>query len=124
MSENRKWKKGAGNGVVSGRTTLAAIESLAIPLVQEVVFLADFKCSRCQQRVAEIMSKMNGETQSVMISVLDKKVTLICTYDNDYDSAAAKNPNPARRRPLTRVYQNPWTKAVVFLRLLRTSSGH
>ncbi|CAA2974040.1 uncharacterized protein LOC111396259 [Olea europaea subsp. europaea] len=62
-------------------TTLAAIESLAIPLVQEVVFLADFRCSGCQQRVAEIMSKMNGETQSVMISVLEKKVTLMCTYE-------------------------------------------
>ncbi|CAA3006104.1 uncharacterized protein LOC111396259 [Olea europaea subsp. europaea] len=54
-------------------TTLAAIESLAIPLVQEVVFLADFRCSGCQQRVAEIMSKMNGETQSVMVSILEKK---------------------------------------------------
>ncbi|CAI9785364.1 unnamed protein product [Fraxinus pennsylvanica] len=62
-------------------TTLAAIESLAIPLVQEVVFLADFRCSGCQQRVAEIMSKMNGETQSVVISVLEKKVTLTCTYE-------------------------------------------
>ncbi|XP_073131309.1 uncharacterized protein [Henckelia pumila] len=61
-------------------STLAAIESLAIPLVQEVVFLADFCCARCQQRVAEIMSGMNGVTQSLMISVLDKKVTLTCAY--------------------------------------------
>lgn len=29
--------------------------------VQEVVFLADFRCAKCQQRVAEVMSKMNGK---------------------------------------------------------------
>ncbi|XP_051122601.1 uncharacterized protein LOC127245646 isoform X2 [Andrographis paniculata] len=42
------------------KTSLAAVESLAMPLVQEVVFLADFRCGRCQKRVAEIMSKMNA----------------------------------------------------------------
>ncbi|KAG8366597.1 hypothetical protein BUALT_Bualt17G0096400 [Buddleja alternifolia] len=105
-----------GGGPPPRTTTLAAIESLAIPLVQEVVFLADFRCAKCQQRVAQIMSKMNGayvstvslssfeplpyrpykampsynsgmrviigETQSVVISVLEKKVTLTCTYPN------------------------------------------
>ncbi|GER28495.1 heavy metal transport/detoxification superfamily protein [Striga asiatica] len=60
--------------------TLASVESLAVPLVQEVVFLADFRCSRCQERVAQILAKMDGETQSVMISVVEKKVTLTCTY--------------------------------------------
>lgn len=29
--------------------------------VHEVVFLADFRCPECQQRVAEIISKINGE---------------------------------------------------------------
>lgn len=29
--------------------------------VQEVVFLADFRCPKCQHRVAEIMAKMNGK---------------------------------------------------------------
>ncbi|KAL3510815.1 hypothetical protein ACH5RR_030216 [Cinchona calisaya] len=62
------------------RPTLASIESLAIPLVQEVVFLADFRCTKCQQRVAEVMAKMNGETDSVVVSVLEKKVTLTCKY--------------------------------------------
>ncbi|KAK6157657.1 hypothetical protein DH2020_011905 [Rehmannia glutinosa] len=76
-----KWKEDEiSKGGRPPRTTLAAIESLAMPLVQEVVFLADFRCARCQQRVADILSKMNGETQSVMISVLEKKVTLTCTY--------------------------------------------
>lgn len=71
-----------------GTSSLASIESLAIPLVsflswnfqgstlfllsdhhqlllvnqvQEVVFLADFRCANCQQRVAEAMAKMNGK---------------------------------------------------------------
>lgn len=44
-----------------GTSSLASIESLAIPLVQEVVFLADFRCAKCQQRVAEAMAKMNGK---------------------------------------------------------------
>ncbi|KAD4983037.1 hypothetical protein E3N88_19708 [Mikania micrantha] len=40
-------------------TTLATIESLTIPLVQEVVLLADFRCKSCQDRVAHIVSKLN-----------------------------------------------------------------
>ncbi|KAJ8539199.1 hypothetical protein K7X08_013451 [Anisodus acutangulus] len=65
------------------RVTLASIESLSIPLVQEVVFLADYRCTKCQQRVAEVMSKMNGETKSILISVLEKKVTLTCEYSKE-----------------------------------------
>ncbi|KAL9998802.1 hypothetical protein Hdeb2414_s0521g00909961 [Helianthus debilis subsp. tardiflorus] len=41
-------------------TTLATIESLTFPLVQEVVLLADFRCKSCQDRVADIVSKLNG----------------------------------------------------------------
>ncbi|XP_047941143.1 uncharacterized protein LOC125214933 isoform X2 [Salvia hispanica] len=82
-------------------TTLAAVESLALPLVQEVVFLADFRCPKCQRRVAEIMAKMNGETQSVVISVLEKTVTLTCEG------------KPASR--------NSWSKTPLLLRLLRYS---
>ncbi|KAH6805391.1 hypothetical protein C2S51_030222 [Perilla frutescens var. frutescens] len=70
-------RHGGGRG-----TTLAAVESLAIPLVQEVVFMADFRCSRCQERVSEIITKMNGETESLVISVLEKKVTLTFTHPN------------------------------------------
>ncbi|XP_051145892.1 uncharacterized protein LOC127261648 isoform X2 [Andrographis paniculata] len=68
------------------RTTLAAVESLALPQVQELVFLADFRCARCQKRVAEIMSKMKGETQSVVISVSEKKVNIwTIMYPNHLD---------------------------------------
>ncbi|GFQ06963.1 hypothetical protein PHJA_002840400 [Phtheirospermum japonicum] len=60
-----KWKKDDQFPTAIGgprpRITLAAVESLAVPLVQEVVFLADFGCARCQERVAEILSKMNGK---------------------------------------------------------------
>ncbi|KAI3453014.1 hypothetical protein Pfo_009677 [Paulownia fortunei] len=113
------WKKDelmktAPNGGVRPQTTLAAIESLAIPLVQEVVFLADFRCSRCQQRVAEIMAKMNGETQSVVISVLEKTVTLTCTYPNVH-----KLP----RRHIASIYRNPWSKVSLIVRLFRSSCG-
>ena len=56
-----RWKR-EENSVAAfhGGTTLAAVESLALPRVQEVVFLADFRCPKCQGRVAEIMAKMNG----------------------------------------------------------------
>lgn len=33
---------------------------------QELVFLADFRCSGCQQRVTEIVSKMNGKLSSAL----------------------------------------------------------
>ncbi|PIN05949.1 hypothetical protein CDL12_21496 [Handroanthus impetiginosus] len=109
-----RWKKDGlpMSGTESGATTLAAIESLALPLVQEVVFLADFRCPKCQQRVAEIMSKMNGETQSVVISVLEKKVTLTCTYPNPYKLLG---------RQVTSVPRSSWSKASLFARLFRSS---
>ncbi|KAI3467109.1 hypothetical protein Pfo_023772 [Paulownia fortunei] len=94
------------------QATLAAIESLVVPLVQEVVFLADFRCARCQQRVAEMMSKMNGETQSVMISVLEKKVTLTCTYPN-------ADTLPGRQ--VASVHRSSWSKVSLIVRLFRSS---
>ncbi|KAL8268888.1 hypothetical protein R6Q59_002686 [Mikania micrantha] len=57
-------------------TTLATIESLTIPLVQEVVLLADFRCKSCQDRVAHIVSKLNGEADSMEINLMEKKVTI------------------------------------------------
>ncbi|KAL1807762.1 hypothetical protein ACET3Z_024752 [Daucus carota] len=68
------------NKVPYSRITLASVESLTLPLVQEVVLLADFHCKGCQERVADIMSRMNGVKESVVISVMDKKVTLTSTY--------------------------------------------
>ncbi|KAL3501699.1 hypothetical protein ACH5RR_036148 [Cinchona calisaya] len=79
-------------------TTLASIESLAIPLVQEIVFLADFRCAKCQQRVAEIMAKMNGETDSVVVSVLEKKVTLTYRYPTAADRGGISTPSTQTAR--------------------------
>ncbi|QCE08635.1 hypothetical protein DEO72_LG9g3664 [Vigna unguiculata] len=42
------------------RTTLASMESLSLPVVQEVVLSADMQCEKCQKRVADIIAKMNG----------------------------------------------------------------
>ncbi|KAH0875415.1 hypothetical protein HID58_072777 [Brassica napus] len=50
-----------------------------MPLIQEIVLSADIRCSDCQEKIADIMSRMI-ETYSV----LDKKVTLTCTYSGDW----------------------------------------
>ncbi|CAI9096233.1 OLC1v1032324C1 [Oldenlandia corymbosa var. corymbosa] len=96
--------------------TLASIESLAIPLVQEVVFLADFRCPNCQQRVAEVMSKMNGETDSVEVSVLDKKVTVTCRFPTAAETLGipASSPNSTPVAPLNKL-------SLLFMRLFFTS---
>ncbi|XP_061374692.1 uncharacterized protein LOC133316907 isoform X2 [Gastrolobium bilobum] len=56
-------------------TSLASMESLSLPKVQEVVLSADMQCEKCQKRVADIIGKMN-ETESVVVNVLEKKVIL------------------------------------------------
>ncbi|XP_045819099.1 uncharacterized protein LOC123911673 [Trifolium pratense] len=57
-------------------TSLASMESLSMPLVQEVVLSADMQCEKCQKRVIDVITKMNVETESVEVDVLEKKVTL------------------------------------------------
>ncbi|KAF7827832.1 uncharacterized protein G2W53_018996 [Senna tora] len=42
-------------------TTLASMESLSLPLVQEVVLFADMQCKNCQKRVSDVITKMNGK---------------------------------------------------------------
>ncbi|KAK7357807.1 hypothetical protein VNO80_17103 [Phaseolus coccineus] len=64
------------NGFPLARTTLASMESLSLPVVQEVVLSADMQCEKCQKRVADIIAKMNAETESVVVNVLEKKVVL------------------------------------------------
>ncbi|XP_055827485.1 uncharacterized protein LOC129895748 isoform X2 [Solanum dulcamara] len=73
------------------RVTLASTESLSIPL--EIVFLADYRCTICQQRVAQLMSKMKGETKSILVSVVEKKMTLTCEYskkEEEEEEAASR----------------------------------
>lgn len=49
--------------VVIAKTSLASIESLTMPLMQEVVLSADIRCAECQKRVADVMSRMSGNNK-------------------------------------------------------------
>ncbi|KAF2311133.1 hypothetical protein GH714_019647 [Hevea brasiliensis] len=91
-------------------TSLASVESLSVPLVQEVVLSADIRCAECQKRVAEIMSRMT-DTESVSVNVLEKKVTLTCRY-------------PGVKVPTSRVaavYRNPLSKIAMLKRIFRSA---
>ncbi|XP_010415487.1 PREDICTED: uncharacterized protein LOC104701493 [Camelina sativa] len=66
----------------TSETSLASVASLSMPLIQEIVLSADIRCSDCQEKVADIMSRMI-ETYSILVSVLEKRVTLTCTYSGD-----------------------------------------
>ncbi|XP_022150612.1 uncharacterized protein LOC111018707 [Momordica charantia] len=79
MAERAK-KKAAVIGVRKPRifphaSSLASIESLSLPLVQEIVLTADIRCPECQNKLANILSKIN-DTESVVVNLLEKKVIL------------------------------------------------
>ncbi|XP_060669310.1 uncharacterized protein LOC107429430 isoform X4 [Ziziphus jujuba] len=63
--DRNKIKKLSGIGIRKSKsllppgTSLASVESLSVPLVQEIVLSADIRCSQCQKRVADIMSRMS-----------------------------------------------------------------
>ncbi|GAA0158663.1 hypothetical protein LIER_15626 [Lithospermum erythrorhizon] len=99
-------------------TTLASMESLSMPEVHEVVFLADFRCSKCQERVAEVMSKMNGDMQSVVVSVREKEVTLTCTNPKFNDVSSS----PTKIGPLYNLRSSS-TKLALIMKLLFSTRG-
>ncbi|KAJ0242851.1 hypothetical protein HA466_0201180 [Hirschfeldia incana] len=68
--------------LITSESSLASVASLSMPLIQEIVISADIKRSDCQEKIADIMSRMI-ETYSILVSVLEKKVTLTCTYSGD-----------------------------------------
>ncbi|KAG2312842.1 hypothetical protein Bca52824_024399 [Brassica carinata] len=68
---------------ITSESSLASVASLSMPLIQEIVLSADIKCSDCQEKIADIMSRMIAETYSILVSVLEKKVTLTCTYSGE-----------------------------------------
>ncbi|KAG9155286.1 hypothetical protein Leryth_021321 [Lithospermum erythrorhizon] len=73
QSKNEVTKTKAHNPIIGEfqkSTTLASMESLSMPEVHEVVFLADFRCSKCQERVAEVMSKMNGQSSFSLHAII------------------------------------------------------
>ncbi|KAI3433236.1 uncharacterized protein J3R85_007134 [Psidium guajava] len=100
-------------------TSLASIESLTMPLMQEVVLSADIRCAECQKRVADVMSRMT-ETESVVVNVLEKKVTLSCKYPNNRNGVKGLR---GPRVPV--VYRNPLklNKVAAIRRLFRLSSS-
>ncbi|KAJ8550897.1 hypothetical protein K7X08_000267 [Anisodus acutangulus] len=62
------------------RLTLPQISTsstcLAHPLIQEVVLDADLRCAHCQSRVTSVISNVE-DVESIVVHVLEKKVTLI-----------------------------------------------
>lgn len=92
-------------------TSLASLESLTMPLVQEVVLSADIRCAECQKRVADIMARMNG-TESVVVNVLEKKVTLTSRYASIGKSSTQQ---------VAAVYMNPHDKFAMIRRIFRSS---
>ncbi|XXG78173.1 hypothetical protein AAC387_Pa08g2171 [Persea americana] len=59
-------------------STLASLESLTIPSVQEIILKADLGCSQCWKRVACMISRMGVSVESMVVDVIEKKVTLTC----------------------------------------------
>ncbi|XP_074274822.1 uncharacterized protein LOC141598904 isoform X2 [Silene latifolia] len=59
--------------------TLAVMESLSLPLVQEVVISGDLRCVECQKRINDVISRFNG-IESVVVSLSEKKVAITCKY--------------------------------------------
>ncbi|KAK3008718.1 hypothetical protein RJ639_013121 [Escallonia herrerae] len=116
VDRNKKRRAAIGfrssDGPLLPQTTLASLESLSLPFVEEVVLLADFRCTGCQERVADIISRMNGETDSVVVSVLEKKVTLTCRYPRVVKAPAGQ---------LVTMCRNPMNKFAVVTRLFRSS---
>ncbi|KAL4586599.1 hypothetical protein LXL04_011237 [Taraxacum kok-saghyz] len=100
------------------KTTLATIESLTIPLVQEVVLLADFQCKRCQDRVADILTRLNGEAESVEFSLMEKKVTV--TLNRRHQSAAKMTETELQKNA---IYRNPPNKISLVKRMFSSSSN-
>ncbi|KAF8033102.1 hypothetical protein BT93_D1869 [Corymbia citriodora subsp. variegata] len=112
-------KQSIGSPDVATKTSLASIESLTMPLMQEVVLSADIRCAECQKRVADVMSRM-GETESVVVNMLEKKVILSCKYPNNQNGVKG-----LRRPPVPIVYRNPLklNKVATIKRLFRLSSS-
>ncbi|XVE53315.1 hypothetical protein DITRI_Ditri02bG0194300 [Diplodiscus trichospermus] len=91
--------------------SLASVESLSMPLIHEVILSADIRCSECQRRIADIMSRMN-ETDSILVNVLEKKVTLTSKYPEIIEL-------PSRQVPA--IYRNPLSTMAMIRRIFRSS---
>nr|XP_043626765.1 heavy metal-associated isoprenylated plant protein 45-like isoform X2 [Erigeron canadensis] len=99
-------------------TTLATIESLTFPLVQEVVLLADFRCKRCQDRVADIVSRLDGEAESMEISLKEKKVTI--TLSRRHPKVLKMLENELQS---VTMYKSPANKCSIVRKMFHSSCG-
>ncbi|XP_019434182.1 PREDICTED: uncharacterized protein LOC109359115 isoform X4 [Lupinus angustifolius] len=84
------------------RTSLASMESLSLPMVQEVVLSADMQCEKCLKRITDIIAKMNVETESVVLNVLEEKVTLTFRYAT-VDKVVTRQITPISKNLLPKV---------------------
>ncbi|KAL9260798.1 hypothetical protein AKJ16_DCAP25709 [Drosera capensis] len=87
----RKRRLKADEPTLLPRATLASLESLTMPIVQEVVISADIRCKDCQNRIAAVLSRMT-ETESVVINVLERHVTVTCRYPSIVEVSSTKIP--------------------------------
>ncbi|TYH39793.1 hypothetical protein ES332_D12G201300v1 [Gossypium tomentosum] len=90
-------------------SSLASVESLSMPLVHEVVYSADIRCAECQMRIADIISRMND---SVLVNVLENKVTLTSRYPGSTKLGP-------RQVPV--IYRNPISTMAMIKKLFRLS---
>ncbi|XP_047307393.1 uncharacterized protein LOC124910758 [Impatiens glandulifera] len=100
-------------------TSLAFVESLTFPPVQEVVLSADFQCKDCREKIAHFISKINGETESIVVSVLDKKITLVCKYPIGITKASILG----RSSPIVSSWKKPFNKVKMIKRLFNFSTS-
>ncbi|XP_030970316.1 uncharacterized protein LOC115990632 isoform X3 [Quercus lobata] len=111
LVNNQPKKESPGIGIRKSKSLLLSGTSLASEQVQEVVISADIRCSECQKRVADMMSRMN-ETESVVVNLLEKKVTLTCRY---------ANVGKASSQQVAAIYRNPFGKVAMIKRIFRSS---
>ncbi|KAL1295878.1 uncharacterized protein [Arachis hypogaea] len=97
-------------------TSLASMESLSRPLVQEVVLSADMQCEKCQKRVSDIIAKMH-ETESVEVDVLEKKVTLTFRLLPTVGKVITE------AQQITPINRNNLPKVAIIKRIFRSSHG-
>ncbi|CAJ2630745.1 uncharacterized protein LOC123900215 isoform X1 [Trifolium pratense] len=99
-------------------TSLASLESLSLPLVQEVVLSADMQCESCQKRVSDIITKMNAETESIEVNVLERKVILTFRI-----SSSSTTVGKVKSHQLTPINKIPSPKVTMIKRIFRSSNG-
>ncbi|KAK1270108.1 hypothetical protein QJS04_geneDACA020975 [Acorus gramineus] len=69
--------------------TLRLAEDLSMPIVQEIVFSTNFERQHCQQRVSQVVSKMNG-LLDYTVDLQNKTVTITGLVDTKNKNKKAR----------------------------------